>query len=105
MDYKKAKAVSLKSSAEFNEKWLQSRLAQDPTLLGLGDLEIKDLERRQPHAGRLDMLLIDPETHTRYEVEIQLGATDNMNTLRSSSLKTSRVGSRTSSDFSTNRYR
>ena len=37
---------------------------------------------RQPHAGRLDLLLSDPETHTRYEVEIQLGATDEAHIIR-----------------------
>ena len=39
-------------------------------------------ERRQPRAGRLDLLLSDPETHTRYEVEIQLGATDESHIIR-----------------------
>jgi hypothetical protein len=51
-------------------------------LLGLGDLVFKDAERRQPRAGRLDLLLSDPETHTRYEVEIQLGATDEAHIIR-----------------------
>lgn len=55
---------------------------EDPTLLGLGDLEVKDVERRQPRAGRLDLLLSDPETLTRYEVEIQLGATDETHIIR-----------------------
>ena len=40
------------------------------------------MERRQPRAGRLDLLLSDPETHTRYEVEIQLGATDEAHIIR-----------------------
>jgi hypothetical protein len=76
MKFEKATPVSLKTHSEFDEKWLQERLAEDPGLLGLGDLERKDVERRQPRAGRLDLLLTDPETRTRYEVEIQLGATD-----------------------------
>lgn len=78
----KSKAVSLKAHPEFNEKWLQGVIAEDPTLLGLGDLEVKEVERRQPRAGRLDMLLYDPETNTRYEVEIQLGATDETHIIR-----------------------
>lgn len=82
MKYVKATPVSLKSHSEFNEKWLQERLSDDPGLLGLGDLEVKELERRQPRAGRLDALLTDPETHTRYEVEIQLGATDEAHIIR-----------------------
>src|SRR5437588_9462937 len=70
----KAKRMSLKAHTFYSEKWLQKQLERDPSLLGLGDLEVKEVERRQPHAGRLDMLLIDPETTppTRYEVEIQL---------------------------------
>jgi hypothetical protein len=36
----------------------------------------------QPNAGRLDLLLQDPETLKRYEVEIQLGATDESHIIR-----------------------
>jgi len=82
MKFEKATPVSLKTHSELNEKWLQERLADDPGLLGLGDLELKDKERRQPRAGRLDLLLTDPETQTRYEVEIQLGATNEAHIIR-----------------------
>ena len=82
MEFVKAKPFSLKTHPTYNEKWLQKQLADDPALLGLGELEVKDIERRQPHAGRLDMLLFDPETKTRYEVEIQLGATDETHIIR-----------------------
>lgn len=82
MDYVKATPVNLKNHPKFSEKWLQERIAEDPALLGLGELEVKDLERRQPRAGRLDLLLVDPEAHTRYEVEIQLGATDETHIVR-----------------------
>lgn len=82
MNFQKSKTVSLKAHPTYNEKWLQQQVAADPTLLGLGDLVVKDLERRQPQSGRLDMLLSDPETHTRYEVEIQLGATDEAHIIR-----------------------
>lgn len=82
MNFRKSKTVSLKAHPTYNEKWLQQQVAADPTLLGLGDLVVKDLERRQPQSGRLDMLLSDPETHTRYEVEIQLGATDEAHIIR-----------------------
>src|SRR5438067_603522 len=82
MEFRKAKTVSLKAHPEYNEKWLQGVLVEDPALLGLGDLVVRDVERPQPHAGRLDLLLSDPETHTRYEVEIQLGATDEAHIVR-----------------------
>jgi len=82
MEYVKSKAISLKASPNFNEKWLQEQLAKDPSLLGLGDLVLRGTERRQPRAGRLDLLLSDDEANTRYEVEIQLGATDESHIIR-----------------------
>ena len=44
------------------EKWVQQQSADDPSLLGLGDLVLKDKERIQPRAGRLDLLLQDPDS-------------------------------------------
>jgi predicted transport protein len=72
----------MKSNPSLSEKWVQALIAENPGLLGLGDVDVKDVERRQPHAGRLDMLLSDPETSTRYEVELQLGATDESHIIR-----------------------
>jgi hypothetical protein len=82
LEFRKSKPVSLKAHGIYNEKWLQGVVVEDPSLLGLGDLIVKDVERRQPRAGRLDLLLSDPETNTRYEVEIQLGATDEAHIIR-----------------------
>jgi hypothetical protein len=45
-------------------------------VLGLGEVDVKDVERPQPHGGRLDLLLHGPLANIRYEVELQLGATD-----------------------------
>jgi len=78
----KLEAVNLKRHPTLNEKWVQERIADDPTLLGLGDLIVKDKERIQMGAGRLDLLLQDPDTLKRYEVEIQLGATDESHVIR-----------------------
>ena len=77
------KRISLKSHATFSENWVQDIIANDPTILGLGDLVLRDRERRQPRAGRLDLLLQDPDTYKRYEVELQLGATDEAHIIRS----------------------
>lgn len=82
MEFHKPRRVSLSGHAELNERWLHERVKEDPSLLGLGDLELRDSERRQPRAGRLDLLLSDPETLTRYEVELQLGATDESHIVR-----------------------
>lgn len=82
MEFRKSKTVNLKSHPLYNERWLQELIAKDPSLLGLGELELKDKERRQPRAGRLDLLLSDPDSLTRYEVELQLGATDEAHIIR-----------------------
>src|SRR4051794_16730665 len=78
----KLEPISLKNSDTLNEKWVQQQLAEEPSLLGLGDLVLKDKERIQAGAGRLDLLLQDPETLKRYEVELQLGATDESHIIR-----------------------
>ncbi|MFN7942243.1 MAG: hypothetical protein U0X73_11630 [Thermoanaerobaculia bacterium] len=82
MDYAKPQRIWLREHSEINEKWLQDRIAEDPSILGLGDLILKDRERLQPRAGRLDLLLQDPESTRRYEVEIQLGKTDESHIIR-----------------------
>lgn len=61
---------------------IQEEIANNPSILGLGNLVLKDKERVQPRAGRLDLLLQDPETQRRYEVEIQLGKTDESHIIR-----------------------
>ncbi len=82
MEYIKPERVWLKNSSDYNEKWVQARIADDPTILGLGDLVLRDKERIQPSAGRLDLLLQDPESYQRYEVEVQLGKTDEAHIIR-----------------------
>lgn len=67
----------------YSENWVQDIIADDPSILGLGDLILRDRERIQTRAGRLDLLLQDPETYKLYEVELQLGATDETHTIRS----------------------
>lgn len=80
--YLKPDRVQLKNHPEFNEKWVQKLIADDPSILGLGDLVLRDVERMQPRAGRLDLLLQDPDTQRRYEVELQLGPTDESHIIR-----------------------
>jgi hypothetical protein len=80
--YVKPDLVSLKGHPDYNEFWVRDRILEDPSILGLGDLEVRDAERRQPKAGRLDLLLQDPETERRYEIEIMLGSTDASHIIR-----------------------
>ena len=82
MQYVKPEKIWLKNNPELDEKWVQGLISDDPSILGLGDLVLRDTERKQPGAGRLDMLLQDPDTDRRYEVEIQLGATDESHIIR-----------------------
>lgn len=80
--YVKAEFISLKNHLEINEKWVQQKIADDPSILGLGELDLKDIERPQPSGGRLDLLLHDLESNQRYEVEIQLGKSDESHIIR-----------------------
>ena len=82
MKYVKPERLFLKLHPDLNEKWVQELIAADPAILGLGELVLRDKERIQPRAGRLDLLLQEPETKRRYEVEIQLGATDEAHIIR-----------------------
>jgi len=82
MEFAKFEPLSIRNHAELNERWVQDRIADDPSILGLGDIVLKDRERIQPKAGRLDLLLQDAESSRRYEVEIQLGATDESHIIR-----------------------
>ncbi len=82
LNYVKVERVLLKGHAEFTEKWLQKQITEDPHILGLGDVEVLASERRQHKAGRLDLLLRDQEQNRRYEVELQLGETDESHIIR-----------------------
>ena len=81
-NFTRSERISLKLHPTLNEHWVQNLIATDPGILGLGDLVLRDKERIQPRAGRLDLLLQDVEAKRRYEVEIQLGATDEGHIIR-----------------------
>jgi len=74
--------ISIKTHPELDEAWVQKQIAEDPSILGLGELDLHDKERVQVGAGRLDLLLQDPETLKRYEVEVQLGSLDESHIIR-----------------------
>src|SRR5438477_6771689 len=83
MNFTRSERISLKLHPELNEKWVQELISSDASILGLErELVVRDKERIQPRAGRLDLLLQDPETKRRYEVEIQLGPTDEAHIIR-----------------------
>jgi hypothetical protein len=80
--YVKHQKIDMKNHQELNEKWVQDIIAEEPSIIGLGNLILKDKERIHPHAGRLDLLLQDENATRRYEVEIQLGKTDESHIIR-----------------------
>lgn len=63
-----------------DEHWLESAIMADPSILGLGDLDVYERQRLQPSGGRLDLLL--GNRTERYELELQLGATDETHIIR-----------------------
>ncbi|MEH6791750.1 DUF5655 domain-containing protein [Parasphingorhabdus sp.] len=80
--YVKPERLLMRTHPEYSEKWVQQLIADDPSILGLGDLVLRDQERIHPRAGRLDLLLQDADTKRRYEVELQLGSTDEAHIIR-----------------------
>lgn len=80
LKYVKGEKISIKK--HFNERWLQDKIQEDTTIIGLGELDIHTRERRQSKGGRIDFLFFNSETDTMYETEIQLGGTDESHIIR-----------------------
>jgi hypothetical protein len=76
-----AKVLSIRSAGR-DEAWLRDMIYDAPSILGLGDLEPVHRERSQPQGGRLDLLLKNPEDDSMFEVELQLGDTDESHIIR-----------------------
>lgn len=68
--------------AGFDEYWLRDRIYDDPSIIGLGELQAVMKEKTQSQGGRLDLLLKDPADDAMFEVEIQLGSTDESHIIR-----------------------
>ena len=77
----KMERLSLKNNPEIKEDLIQSFIFNNPSVLGLGELTPIQREKIQPAGGRLDLLLAD-DNGTRYEIEVQLGATDPSHIIR-----------------------
>ncbi len=74
--------IFAKDNVNFTEKQIQEIIAENPSILWLWDLELKDKERIHEKAGRLDLLLQDSLTKRRYEVELQLWKIDESHIIR-----------------------
>jgi hypothetical protein len=80
--FPKPETITLKELDNFNEAKLRDIIGDDPTILGLGELVVRSIEKTQTGAGRLDMLLGNPNDDKRYEVELQFGKTDESHIIR-----------------------
>ena len=60
MTFAKHERIWLRQSPDFSESWLHDA---DPSVLGLGELDVLERERVQRGGGRLDMLLTDALVH------------------------------------------
>jgi predicted transport protein len=78
----KAQAVWVSDLPNGSERLIQDLIAGDPSVLTLGPLVLRDKERVQRSAGRLDILLRDADGTAWYEVEVQLGKTDESHIIR-----------------------
>jgi len=65
-----------------DEKWLQDKIEEDPSILRLGELEVFQRERKQPTGGRIDFLMLDRGSDTMYEVEVMLGSLNESHIIR-----------------------
>jgi len=74
--------ISLKNHPEIKEDLIQKFIFDNPEVLGLGELTPIQRERIQPAGGRLDLLMGSADNEIRYEIEIQLGATDPSHIIR-----------------------
>ena len=63
-----------------DEHWLEKAIIEDPSILGLGDVDVYESQRIQPSGGKLDLLL--GNRSERYEVELQLGITNETHIIR-----------------------
>jgi len=82
VNYVRPERIWLTQSSDLGEQWVQERIEEEPAILGLGDLVVRDRQRVQLTGGRLDLLLQEADGTHRYEVEIQLGSTDESHVIR-----------------------
>jgi len=73
--------VGIRESGQ-NENWLQEKICDDPSILGIGPLEVVTKERRQSSGGRLDILCVNQDDDSMYEIEVMLGQTDETHIIR-----------------------
>lgn len=81
-EIKTSKKIFIRN-AGFDEYWLQDRIYENPSIMGLGNLVPISKEKKQSTGGKLDILLKDPQDNSMYEIEVMLGDTDPSHIIRS----------------------
>ncbi len=74
--------ISLKNHPIIKEKSIQDIIANNPEIIGLGNLKLVGKETNQKNAGRIDLLFQEKDSNKIYEVEIQLGRLNESHLLR-----------------------
>ena len=81
MEFLTQQSVFLSKDKKIKECDIRDYIFSHPNVLGLGDLTPLSKEITQPSGGRIDMLFSDDDNN-RYEVELQLGRTDESHIIR-----------------------
>ena len=79
-----SRSVFLKNHPTHSESWLQRQIVKNQNLLGLGDLMVHWVDRKQPTGGRVDLIFKDEDT--RYQSKNSNGALDNSQIVRTALL-------------------
>ena len=82
LEYARGSRLWLKDHPDYREAWLRDLIARDPSILGLGTLHVRQVERPVPGSGRLDLLLQNHQRGRRYVVEVMLGRMDESHIIR-----------------------
>ena len=82
LEYARGSRLWLKDHPDYREAWLRDLIARDPSILGLGTLQVRQVERPVPGSGRLDLLLQNHQHGRRYVVEVMLGRMDESHIIR-----------------------
>jgi hypothetical protein len=79
--YVPSKRVALKELS-LPESWLEEKIREDHTILGLGGITKTVFQRRYKKAGRVDLVLMDEENSILYCAELMLGEVDESHIVR-----------------------
>jgi hypothetical protein len=80
--YEKLAKLPIGSYPELGERWVQERIVEDPSILGLGEVTVIDSDRMQATAGSCFVLLQEAGGKRRYVVALQRGKTDESHLVR-----------------------